>query len=174
MAIGAARGGSAVGPRARPCPILPTVLRGQRRQLDVWPTGTGTSTGKCTPARMLTSIKIVRPSRRCCSPLLFLVTQFGPQSGDASWFEARVDAAQCTQYLCPRTLSCVSKPSHCPCPFPQQIRCSYKDTDSAAKDHAQRAGGTFDGVDAALDLGGTFCVTADSCDEVNRILHAKV
>ncbi|SPO26746.1 uncharacterized protein UTRI_04054_B [Ustilago trichophora] len=96
-----------------------------------------------------------------------------PPSGDATWFEARVDAAQCTQYLCPRTLSCVAKPSHCPCPFPQQIRCSFKDTSSAAKDHAQRAGGTFDGVDAALDLGGTFCVTADSCEEVNKILHGK-
>ncbi|KAJ1026119.1 hypothetical protein NDA18_003778 [Ustilago nuda] len=96
-----------------------------------------------------------------------------PPSGDVSWFEARVDAAQCTQYLCPRTLSCVSKPSHCPCPFPQQIRCSYKDTDSISQDQAKRAGGTFDGVDAALDLGGTFCVTADSCDEVNKILHAK-
>ncbi len=62
------------------------------------------------------------------------------QAGDASWFEARVDAAQCTHYLCPRTLSCVSKPSHCPCPFPQQIRCSYGDSSSSAKDHANRAG----------------------------------
>ncbi|EST04989.1 hypothetical protein PSEUBRA_005791 [Kalmanozyma brasiliensis GHG001] len=96
-----------------------------------------------------------------------------PPAGDASWFEARVDAAQCTQYLCPRTLSCVSKPSHCPCPFPQQIRCSYKDASSSAKDHVDRAGGTFDGVDAALDLGGTFCVTAESCEEVDRILQAK-
>ncbi|SJX63513.1 uncharacterized protein SRS1_14269 [Sporisorium reilianum f. sp. reilianum] len=96
-----------------------------------------------------------------------------PPSGDASWFEARVDAAQCTQYLCPRTLSCVAKPSHCPCPFPQQIRCSYKDTSSNAKEYAERAGGTFDGVDATLDLGGTFCVTADSCDEIQQLLHAK-
>ncbi|SYW82327.1 uncharacterized protein UBRO2_04449 [Ustilago bromivora] len=56
---------------------------------------------------------------------------------------------------------------------PPPIRCSYKDTDSISQDQAKRAGGTFDGVDAALDLGGTFCVTADSCDEVNKILHAK-
>lgn len=96
-----------------------------------------------------------------------------PPSGDASWFEARVDAAQCTQYLCPRTLSCVAKPSHCPCPFPQQIRCSYKDASSNAKHHAQRAGGTFDGVDAGLDLGGTFCITANSCGDVQRVLAAK-
>ncbi|CDS00389.1 hypothetical protein [Sporisorium scitamineum] len=56
---------------------------------------------------------------------------------------------------------------------PPPIRCSYKDTSSNAKEHAEKAGGTFDGVDAALDLGGTFCVTADSCDEIHQILHAK-
>lgn len=95
------------------------------------------------------------------------------QSGDASWFEARVDAAQCTQYLCPRTLSCVAKPSHCPCPFPQQIRCPYKDTNSLAKDQAKRAGGSFDGVNAELDLGGGFCISADSCEEANRFLQGK-
>lgn len=95
------------------------------------------------------------------------------QSGDASWFEARVDAAHCTQYLCPRTLSCVAKPSHCPCPFPQQIRCSYKETDTTSLEQAKRAGGSFDGTDAELDLGGTFCVTADSCDEVNQMLRGK-
>ncbi|SNX84960.1 uncharacterized protein MEPE_03669 [Melanopsichium pennsylvanicum] len=96
-----------------------------------------------------------------------------PPSGDASWFEARVDAAQCTQYLCPRTLSCVAKPSHCPCPFPQQIGCSYKDTSSSAQEQAKRARGSFDGVNAELDLGGTFCVSAESCDEVDQILHSK-
>ncbi|KAN0065248.1 Long chronological lifespan protein 2 [Thecaphora frezii] len=94
-----------------------------------------------------------------------------PPSGDASWFHDRVDAADCDRYLCPRTLSCVSKPSHCPCPFPQQIRCSYRDTDSRAAAIAKKSGGSLDGVEAQLDLGGTFCVTADSCDEVNAFLR---
>ncbi|PWZ00281.1 hypothetical protein BCV70DRAFT_200435 [Testicularia cyperi] len=97
-----------------------------------------------------------------------------PPAGDASWFEARVDAAHCTQYLCPRTLSCVAKPSHCPCPFPQQIRCSFPDTDSVASERAKKAGGSFDGVDAGKDLGGSFCVTATSCEEVEKMLKGQI
>jgi hypothetical protein len=26
--------------------------------------------------------------------------------------------AHCSKYLCPHTLSCVDKPTHCPCAFP--------------------------------------------------------
>ncbi|RMZ68255.1 long chronological lifespan 2 [Pyrenophora seminiperda CCB06] len=34
---------------------------------------------------------------------------------DASWYQAQYEAAQCTHYLCPGTLSCVHFPHHCPC-----------------------------------------------------------
>ncbi|PWN23371.1 hypothetical protein BCV69DRAFT_280981 [Microstroma glucosiphilum] len=67
--------------------------------------------------------------------------QEAPPSGDASWFEARTEASQCPHYLCPRTLSCVSHPSKCPCPFPQQKRCAYPDP-----------------VTGKLEDGGAFCV----------------
>ncbi|CAO1621197.1 unnamed protein product [Jaminaea pallidilutea] len=76
-----------------------------------------------------------------------------PPSGDASWFEARTEAANCPNYLCPRTLSCVPNPSRCPCPFPQQTRCSYPDP-----------------ITGEIDGGGSFCITDDhsspSCEKV--------
>ncbi|KAL5115593.1 Long chronological lifespan protein 2 [Pleosporales sp. CAS-2024a] len=34
---------------------------------------------------------------------------------DSSWYQAQYEAAQCTHYLCPGTLSCVHFPHHCPC-----------------------------------------------------------
>ncbi|KLU91697.1 hypothetical protein MAPG_10215 [Magnaporthiopsis poae ATCC 64411] len=37
---------------------------------------------------------------------------------DSSWYRSNVDAAQCSNYLCPDTLACVHFPHHCPCPFP--------------------------------------------------------
>ncbi|PWN29941.1 hypothetical protein BDZ90DRAFT_228987 [Jaminaea rosea] len=73
-----------------------------------------------------------------------------PPSGDASWFEARVDASTCPTYLCPRTLSCVPHPSRCPCPFKQQIRCPFPDP-----------------ITGKLDDGGAFCVNEDEgCEKV--------
>ncbi|ETS59988.1 hypothetical protein PaG_05978 [Moesziomyces aphidis] len=56
---------------------------------------------------------------------------------------------------------------------PPPIRCPYKDTNSMAKDQAKRAGGSFDGVNAELDLGGGVCISADSCEEANRFLQGK-
>ncbi|PKI85792.1 Long chronological lifespan protein 2 [Malassezia vespertilionis] len=47
--------------------------------------------------------------------------------GDASWFQDRVDKAQCAQHLCSDTLACVGDPSACPCPYKEQIRCSLGD-----------------------------------------------
>ncbi|KAF2455685.1 hypothetical protein BDY21DRAFT_350046 [Lineolata rhizophorae] len=37
---------------------------------------------------------------------------------DSSWYRSQYDAAHCTNYLCPGTLSCVHFPHHCPCAFP--------------------------------------------------------
>ncbi|EPQ26892.1 uncharacterized protein PFL1_05527 [Pseudozyma flocculosa PF-1] len=90
-----------------------------------------------------------------------------PPSGDARWFHERVNAGKSRSI---RWSLSLQQPSHCPCPFPQQIRCSYRDTDSAAVERSDRAGGSFDGVDAQLDLGGTFCVTATDCEEVQWLL----
>ncbi|KAF1833974.1 hypothetical protein BDW02DRAFT_598586 [Decorospora gaudefroyi] len=47
--------------------------------------------------------------------------QQAPQNvrSDASWYQAQYEAAQCDQYLCPGTLSCVSFPHHCPCAWEQ-------------------------------------------------------
>ncbi|EHA52480.1 Long chronological lifespan protein 2 [Pyricularia oryzae] len=37
---------------------------------------------------------------------------------DSAWYRSNVDAAVCSNYLCPDTLACVHFPHHCPCPFP--------------------------------------------------------
>ncbi|CAO1629310.1 unnamed protein product [Parajaminaea phylloscopi] len=76
--------------------------------------------------------------------------QEAPPSGDSSWFQARVDAATCSNYLCPRTLACVTEPSRCPCPFQQQKRCSYPD-----------------GLSGKIEDGGFFCVSEEEgCEKV--------
>ena len=98
-----------------------------------------------------------------------------PTSGDSAWWNARVEAgehtfhfgrgpasrvgtqtdkvscrvATCTKYLCPRTLSCVDKPAECPCPFPEQIRCPYSDSESGS-----------------IDLGGSNCIQEKDCNRV--------
>lgn len=38
--------------------------------------------------------------------------------------------ASCTQYLCPTTLTCVSKPADCPCPSPEDVKCIIPDADA--------------------------------------------
>lgn len=34
---------------------------------------------------------------------------------DSVWYQQQYEAAQCSHYLCPGTLSCVHFPHHCPC-----------------------------------------------------------
>ncbi|RPA86328.1 hypothetical protein BJ508DRAFT_358426 [Ascobolus immersus RN42] len=34
---------------------------------------------------------------------------------DANWYKQHYEGASCDKYLCPGTLSCVDKPTHCPC-----------------------------------------------------------
>ncbi len=57
----------------------------------------------------------------------------------------------CGQYLCPSTLTCVSNPAQCPCPDPQDIRCTIPDADG--------------GEDATV-----LCVRGvHGCEEVERL-----
>ncbi|KAK6333679.1 Long chronological lifespan protein 2 [Orbilia blumenaviensis] len=37
---------------------------------------------------------------------------------DSSWYRQVYAQAHCSKYLCPGTLSCVDKATHCPCAFP--------------------------------------------------------
>lgn len=48
--------------------------------------------------------------------------------GDATWFQDRVQHAECSAYLCSDTLACVEAPNECPCPYREQRRCAVGDT----------------------------------------------
>ncbi|EWC47508.1 hypothetical protein DRE_00476 [Drechslerella stenobrocha 248] len=37
---------------------------------------------------------------------------------DSSWYQQVFYQAHCSKYLCPGTLSCVDRATHCPCAFP--------------------------------------------------------
>jgi len=58
---------------------------------------------------------------------------------------------QCSRYLCPKTLDCVDAPVACPCPSPEDIKCSVPD---------------------AQDIGSAtvFCVRGETeCAEIERL-----
>ena len=40
----------------------------------------------------------------------------------------------CAQYLCPATLDCVEKPTDCPCPNPEDIKCLVPDMEGDVDD----------------------------------------
>jgi len=40
----------------------------------------------------------------------------------------------CSQYMCPETLDCVAKPSQCPCPNPEDIKCVIPDSEGGPDD----------------------------------------
>ncbi|CAZ86301.1 unnamed protein product [Tuber melanosporum] len=42
----------------------------------------------------------------------------GNVPSDSSWYRQTYDSATCSNYLCPGTLACVDKPTHCPCAWP--------------------------------------------------------
>ena len=42
----------------------------------------------------------------------------GDVQSDSSWYRQVYAQARCSKYLCPGTLSCVDKPTHCPCAWP--------------------------------------------------------
>jgi len=50
--------------------------------------------------------------------------------------QARVSllAVSCSQYLCPETLDCVKRPLDCPCPTPEDIKCTIPDMDGGVDD----------------------------------------
>ncbi|KIO30185.1 hypothetical protein M407DRAFT_20652 [Tulasnella calospora MUT 4182] len=51
------------------------------------------------------------------------------QSGSAMW-AATAAQAPCSSYLCPVTLDCVKRPSECPCPNAEDIKCLIPDSES--------------------------------------------
>lgn len=72
--------------------------------------------------------------------------------------------ATCSKYLCPGTLSCVDKPTHCPCAFPDVEEKYELDTDGIAICLSRSLGGVagpqggnvgWEGVRERLKSGGT-------------------
>lgn len=47
---------------------------------------------------------------------------------------ARVRIVSCSHYLCPSTLDCVERPSDCPCPNAEDIKCLIPDMDGDVDD----------------------------------------
>jgi hypothetical protein len=43
-------------------------------------------------------------------------------------------AVSCSQYLCPETLDCVKSPVDCPCPNPEDIKCTIPDMEGGVED----------------------------------------
>jgi hypothetical protein len=64
-------------------------------------------------------------------------------------------SVSCSQYLCPTTLDCVTKPAQCPCPDVQDIKCIIPD----AQDN---------------EAATVVCVRGQhECKEVERLMRAK-
>ncbi|KAF8437790.1 hypothetical protein BGX38DRAFT_1320723 [Terfezia claveryi] len=53
-------------------------------------------------------------------------------ASDATWYKKTYEGATCSKYLCPGTLACVDKPTHCPCAFPDVEEKYELDTDGIA------------------------------------------
>ncbi|KAF8309142.1 hypothetical protein DL93DRAFT_1785219 [Clavulina sp. PMI_390] len=53
-----------------------------------------------------------------------------PVGHSAQMWQHQADAVDCSEYLCPSTLVCVSKPTDCPCPHPQDVKCVIQDEQS--------------------------------------------
>ncbi|KAF4620065.1 hypothetical protein D9613_005128 [Agrocybe pediades] len=56
------------------------------------------------------------------------------QRSGASQWAAYADSVSCSQYMCPETLDCVAKPSQCPCPNAEDIKCIIPDSEGGAED----------------------------------------
>ncbi|KAF9452992.1 hypothetical protein P691DRAFT_793463 [Macrolepiota fuliginosa MF-IS2] len=56
------------------------------------------------------------------------------QRSAASQFSAYIDTVSCAHYLCPLTLDCVQRPSDCPCPNAEDIKCLIPDMDGDVDD----------------------------------------
>ncbi|KAL1738331.1 hypothetical protein HDZ31DRAFT_51169 [Schizophyllum fasciatum] len=76
------------------------------------------------------------------------------QRSHASQWAAYQESVPCSKYLCPGTLDCVAKPSHCPCPHVQDIKCLIPDKDGDAT---------------------VVCVRGeDGCNQVGKLARAKI
>lgn len=42
-----------------------------------------------------------------------------------------IATVQCSDYLCPKTLTCVPNPAQCPCPDPQDVKCLIPDSEDS-------------------------------------------
>ncbi|RPB26697.1 hypothetical protein L211DRAFT_780826 [Terfezia boudieri ATCC MYA-4762] len=62
-------------------------------------------------------------------------------ASDASWYKKTYEGATCSKYLCPGTLACVDKPTHCPCAFPDVEEKYELDTDGIAVCLSKSLGG---------------------------------
>ncbi|KAH9983051.1 hypothetical protein BJV74DRAFT_852256 [Russula compacta] len=51
-------------------------------------------------------------------------------SGDQHW-ATHADSLSCSEYLCPDTLVCVTKPVDCPCPNVEDVKCVVPDAQDA-------------------------------------------
>ncbi|TRM68136.1 hypothetical protein BD626DRAFT_480882 [Schizophyllum amplum] len=49
------------------------------------------------------------------------------QHSHASQWAAYQESVPCSKYLCPGTLECVARPTDCPCPDVQDIKCLIPD-----------------------------------------------
>ncbi|KAI0246549.1 hypothetical protein BJV78DRAFT_1134966 [Lactifluus subvellereus] len=56
--------------------------------------------------------------------------QHRQQSGGQQW-AMHAESLSCSEYLCPDTLVCVTKPVDCPCPNVQDIKCVVPDAQEA-------------------------------------------
>ncbi|KAG8727488.1 Long chronological lifespan protein 2 [Ceratobasidium sp. 428] len=60
--------------------------------------------------------------------------QHQQQQRPSSMWSQQADAISCSQYLCPNTLACVSRPALCPCPAPEDIKCVIPDAEGGSND----------------------------------------
>ncbi|CAA7259616.1 unnamed protein product [Cyclocybe aegerita] len=76
------------------------------------------------------------------------------QRSGASQWAAYSDGVACSQYMCPETLDCVPRPSDCPCPNAEDIKCNIPDADGE---------------------GSTFVCTRgpNDCREVERLMRKE-
>ncbi|KAF5358972.1 hypothetical protein D9758_004783 [Tetrapyrgos nigripes] len=73
-------------------------------------------------------------------------------SGGASQWAAHIDSVQCSQYLCPTTLDCVTRPTQCPCPETEDIKCVIPDSEES-------------------ESGTVVCVRGpEECEQVERLV----
>ncbi|PPQ77422.1 hypothetical protein CVT25_011004 [Psilocybe cyanescens] len=59
--------------------------------------------------------------------------QHQQRAGSSQW-AAYADSISCSQYFCPDTLDCVARPSDCPCPNAEDVKCIVPDMEGSVED----------------------------------------